>query len=663
MENQHLNDSCTEVEVGISLFLSNGDPFSCVLRSRYSDFIVTELFNGKPVSLTPLPESELQVYTVNYQKFAEVCGPLAASEAEAFSQSVLEKTNTQDFIILSPSDKDIDFLLHPNPAAEKVYRREQHEAVRHFLPDCVTSDTHPVPFSHEGHEFTRKAIRIYTRAMITTQKGKRSNSSRQQSFDKRLGVWPTDRPQYLRFVLVKENTDTMSALRLLANYIGVKTSIFSTCGLKDKRAVTCQYVTAFKLPKDKLIKVNTMRMIRVSNFSYVPEPLKIGSHSGNRFTLVLKDLGAINQLRDVESIVSSSVENLKIRGFLNYFGLQRFGTSAVKTHVLGGYFLAGNFQGLVKYVLCTKSSHDPEIVQNARESLEKSFNQDTINQLISALLAQNSRHSKTLNYDSEVKILKKLREKPNDFCGSLANCPLFSSSLRSLYTHAFQSFVFNHLVSFRIEKYGADPIVGDLVFLNQSDVEGELYCDDEMIEDDSVESTVALSTIPQVVEISAENIHNYNLTDVVLPLIGSDVGVANIYVEKLNEILAPFGMTSDSVRHWQFPRGSYRKMAVKPTINDCRLVKYNDNSECLTTNPMIELKKELGQEVTEIVREEQNGDKNALIITFDLPSSSYATMFIRELSKQDSSRVEQFMTENRKRRCGGEGDEKVSRGE
>ncbi|CAN0519303.1 unnamed protein product, partial [Ectocarpus sp. 12 AP-2014] len=102
-------------------------------------------------------------------------------------------------------------------------------------------------------------------------------------------------------------------------------------------------------------------IVLLGNFSYVAEPLKLGDLSGNRFGIVLRNLtlpsdgenGAKNgagggqdasadeaskkEAEDAEAAVVEAGAKLKEtvdrrcawvkeRGFINYFGLQRFGS-------------------------------------------------------------------------------------------------------------------------------------------------------------------------------------------------------------------------------------------------------------------------------------------------------------------------------------------------
>ncbi len=62
------------------------------------------------------------------------------------------------------------------------------------------------------------------------------------------GGWPVDSAhKFCRFVLYKENMDSSHALGCIARLLHIQQSSLSVAGTKDKRAVTVQHVTAFKV--------------------------------------------------------------------------------------------------------------------------------------------------------------------------------------------------------------------------------------------------------------------------------------------------------------------------------------------------------------------------------------------------------------------------------
>ncbi len=61
------------------------------------------------------------------------------------------------------------------------------------------------------------------------------------------------------------------------------------------------------------------------------ESLKLGDLFGNRFKIVIRECDEQD-----ESLIKSGIDSLKNNGFINYFGLQRFGNCAeIPTHSIG----------------------------------------------------------------------------------------------------------------------------------------------------------------------------------------------------------------------------------------------------------------------------------------------------------------------------------------
>jgi len=60
-------------------------------------------------------------------------------------------------------------------------------------------------------------------------------------------------------------------------------------GTKDKRAVTTQLATVYRVEMEKLAELNNRLIgIKLGDFSYCNAELKLGDLQGNRFTIVLR---------------------------------------------------------------------------------------------------------------------------------------------------------------------------------------------------------------------------------------------------------------------------------------------------------------------------------------------------------------------------------------
>lgn len=141
-----------------------------------------------------------------------------------------------------------------------------------------------------------------------------------------------NKSNYCHFVLYKENKDTMSAVNFIADLLHVRPHIFTYAGTKDKRAVTVQKICAKGLDTRKLSSVNKrVRNMAVGCFENKDDCLKLGDLNGNHFSLVLRDV----PFDTSETMVSQIMQSLKANGFINYFGMQRFGSGSVPTFKIG----------------------------------------------------------------------------------------------------------------------------------------------------------------------------------------------------------------------------------------------------------------------------------------------------------------------------------------
>lgn len=82
--------------------------------------------------------------------------------------------------------------------------------------------------------------------------------------------------------------------------------------------------------------------------------------------------------------------------------------------------------------------------------------------------------------------------------------------------------------------------------------------------------------------------------------------------------------------------GAYRKAFVRPIDLKWHFMKYNYDQDTLIRSDIEELRGE--SEPADV----ENGSQKALIVEFTLPSSSYATMALREILKCDTSVASQM---------------------
>ncbi|CDS00272.1 hypothetical protein [Sporisorium scitamineum] len=342
---------------------------------------------------------------------------------------------------------------------------------------------------------------------------------------------------------------------------------------------------------------------------------------------------------------------LRERGFINYFGMQRFGTGAIPTHHIGILILQSNFKSAIDLLFepCTASTPDAD-------------DGDSLDLLKAKQLYKDGELEKAYyaipkNCVAEKHILDKMRSakwNKGDWTGAFSNVP---RTLRLMYLHAYQSYVWNRLVSERIARFGSvEAVEGDLVFADQSeddiwhsegaeevDVKKDGQNDDD---DDDLRNgdKPALATWQRPIKIlTASDIASskYTIYDVILPLPGASIDLPSGWMSDLyHTILATDSLTHAQLSSSRIPEyqlnGSYRRMLVKPRNFDYRITTYTDPDIPLTYTD-----EELCLDPTLFntpAQSELNAQKfTALTLKFQLPSSSYATMLMREALKSDTS--------------------------
>ena len=106
-----------------------------------------------------------------------------------------------------------------------------------------------------------------------------------------------EKKDYLSFTLVKRGISTPEAVKILSRNLHISFKRIAYNGNKDKRALTSQRITIFKLDAEKL-KINSERMF-VRDIVYSEEPCKIGKLYGNSFTVFVRNF---DSTVDIESM-------------------------------------------------------------------------------------------------------------------------------------------------------------------------------------------------------------------------------------------------------------------------------------------------------------------------------------------------------------------------
>ncbi|CAK9296823.1 unnamed protein product [Gordionus sp. m RMFG-2023] len=339
-----ITDYFAERSIGLIEYVNTNPGFKAILKERYSDFIVNEIdWSGHVIELT---DSTIPI--INPNENEEILGFIEKCEYMT--------TEIENHLIIMNQQKNIDDIFKINVTNyDKSIRTMIHKYIRNYFKELR---------SKTEDQNNEKYIIIFHK------KNKEMESNNQQNDNRNI-------PKYLHFVLYKEGIDTIHAVSKISRLLGIKSSRFSYAGTKDKRALTTQRMSVFKVEAKKLAGINKINIIipkpsinelpeaydnlektnvgsevikgslKVGNFKYSQTSINLGQLSGNLFNLKLRNLNFSPYTSDSLSFLFDSLSQ---NGFINYFGHQRFGTNG-DTWKIGKLLLSNKFSEALNALL------------------------------------------------------------------------------------------------------------------------------------------------------------------------------------------------------------------------------------------------------------------------------------------------------------------------
>ena len=673
-----------EASLGITEFLTPGPGFLAITKLRFTDFIVHEVtLSGQTVRLEALAE----VPAAPASAAASAPGPGAPDApvepvevaAEAALAAVVGLEVAQALCRLQASAKAAGGAAQSEPVLlprddDKVSRKAVHQLVKqHLLP--LVSDT-------ADAEGGGKCVRV--QAPAAARAANKAGGKRQRVDNRE--EWPAEAAgkRYLSFTLYKENRDTLQAVQELARLLRVGQNLFGFAGTKDRRGVTSQRVTLFRVPAQKVLDAFKRRpfgdQLAVGGLAYVAEPLKLGMLGGNRFTIVLRDVkgvadaakgaagdaaltsgdainsgGAINSGDGIShEQLGAALAALADRGFVNYFGLQRFGANAAApTHQVGAALLRCDWPEALRLLLLPRLGEraDEAAAREAWLPSSGSGGGDAAAAAAALRLMPHRMHVERTLLEGVV------THGPTNVLAVMSRLP---RHLRQMYLHALQSCVWNQAASARLRRYGdRAAVAGDLVLPPSSAADaaaaaaaaaaavagGEPAAGGEAEAGAEVGAEAAEEAEAAVGELQAEaKVHVvteaeaaasvYSIRDVVLPLPGHKVSFPENETRGAYDLaLAAHRLDLAAFRHkvkeLALP-GAYRRLIGQPQHTEWEVLRYDDASLPLAATDLTDLRGEAAPKGT------PDGKRTAVRLSFTLLPSSYATMCLRELTKQST---------------------------
>lgn len=557
-------------------------------------------------------------------------------------------------------------------------RTKAHQSLRRIFPNLLES-------AMENDQSIR--IKATPPAERKNKKAKGGSRDREDQGRRRGGLdWEELGGEYLHFNLYKENKDTMEVVGFLGSKLNCGTKGFGFAGTKDRRACTVQRVCVKRQTAQRIQSFNKVLFnAAVGDFEHSHHDIKLGDLMGNEFTITLRDchfqseegLDFEQRQKLANDVVRKAITDFSEKGFINYYGLQRFGSFAASTDAIGRKMLQDDLKGAVEDLLAYSdvalaaaegTSTDPAIqVSQDDRNRAKALHiwkttgngSEALNLLPRKFTAErniiqhlSSRNSKTGRHDRKT-----------DWQGALMTIP---RTLRLMYVHAYQSLVWNTVAGKRWATYGSQVVQGDLVLVHehrdkevnptnrtQQQPDTSLDQDGEtIINPHGTENALAPeSNFERARPLSAAEAASgaYTIYDVVLPQPGFDVeyppNPIGAFYKTFMASEQGGGLDPQNMRRsWREVSlsGGYRKFLARPL----REVGYEVHGYARVDEQFVQTDLEvLGRERdgagakaeaevrVEDGEEKEEKDKIAVVIKLQLGSSQYATMALRELMK------------------------------
>ena len=129
--------------------------------------------------------------------------------------------------------------------------------------------------------------------------------------------------EHLMICVRKKGLSTNELLKILSSELSIPIKEIGYAGLKDKNALTTQYLSLPKRAQSSLLKVAENlqeKNIKILSLASHNNKIRIGHLKGNKFFIRLKKIAKSDTAK-----IFQVLEKIKTYGMPNYFGYQRFG--------------------------------------------------------------------------------------------------------------------------------------------------------------------------------------------------------------------------------------------------------------------------------------------------------------------------------------------------
>jgi len=233
---------------------------------------------------------------------------------------------------------------------------------------------------------------------------------------------PADGGPYALYRLRKQSLGTLEAIEAIRRRWNLPRDIVAFAGLKDKHALTAQYVTIHGGPRRGFQQTN----FELQYVGQTSRPIHASDITANRFELMIRGLAA-DDVGTAEKALASIVTD----GLPNYFDNQRFGSLGESGEFIARPWCLGDYERTLWLAMAEPNVHDRPAERDERQVLRVHW-------------GDWGKCRERLPRSSHQNVIEYLTRRPGDFRRAIA---LVRQDLRSLWLAAFQSHLWNQVLA------------------------------------------------------------------------------------------------------------------------------------------------------------------------------------------------------------------------
>ncbi len=382
--------------------------------------------------------------------------------------------------------------------------------------------------------------------------------------------------KYLIVELSKRNWDTHHLVRELSRILRVSQDRFGWAGTKDRRAFTKQKISIWDMSEEELSRVR-LKDVELTPLGCSNKKISLGDLWGNRFKITIRDIALSKD--EALGRVKAITEELE-NGAPDFFGVQRFGENRPITHIVGEAIVRGDLKDAALTYIARPFPDETEEIQKARKYVQDTGDFKTGLKMY------------PLRIQFERTMMNHLIAHPDDHAGAFR---ALSPNLKKMFLHAYQSYIFNIILSRRIAAG---------MSINEA-YDGDVVC---------FKNEAGMPDTSRLQKVTEDNIDGINnlisrgRAFVTAPLIGYDTQFSEGRMGEIEqEVIKELNIDTEGF-----------KVPGMPEIA----------SKGLRREIVLPVKPEFS-----VMEDEVNSGKTKVVLEFTLQKGGYATVVLREYMK------------------------------